>query len=30
VATSENIADFFTKVLPKAPFTKFREMAGLK
>ena len=30
VATSENIADFFTKVLPKVIFAKLREMAGIK
>ena len=30
VATADNVADFFTKVLPKAPFVKFRDMAGLK
>jgi hypothetical protein len=30
VATSENIADFFTKVLTKVTFAKLRAMAGLK
>jgi hypothetical protein len=30
VATSDNIADFFTKALPKAPFTKLRALAGLQ
>ena len=30
VHTSENIADMFTKNLTKAPFVKFRELAGLR
>ena len=30
VGTAENIADMFTKVLAKAPFTKLRAQAGLK
>jgi hypothetical protein len=30
VATSDNIADFFTKALPKAPFAKLRALAGLQ
>ena len=30
VATSENIADFFTKVLSKVTFAKLRAMAGIK
>jgi hypothetical protein len=30
VATSDNIADFFTKALPKVPFTKLRALAGLQ
>jgi hypothetical protein len=29
IHTSENIADMFTKTLPKALFVKFREMIGL-
>jgi len=30
IHTSENVADMFTKILPKASFVKFREMAGMK
>jgi hypothetical protein len=30
VPTADNIADMFTKVLAKAPFTKLRALAGLK
>ena len=30
IHTSENIADMFTKILPKASFVKFREMSGMK
>jgi hypothetical protein len=30
IHTSENIADMFTKTLPKALFVKFREMSGMK
>jgi hypothetical protein len=30
IHTSENIADMFTKTLPKALFVKFREMSGIK
>jgi hypothetical protein len=30
VATSDNIADFFTKALPKVPFVKLRALAGLQ
>jgi hypothetical protein len=30
VTTSDNIADFFTKALPKVPFFKLRALAGLQ
>ena len=30
IHTSENIADMFTKTLPKALFVKLREMSGMK
>jgi hypothetical protein len=30
IHTSENVADMFTKILPKASFVKFREMSGMK
>ena len=30
IPTSENIADMFTKILPKSSFVKFREMSGMK